>query len=764
MKKHNKHTFLMAVTIFFFCIIALHAQKKHFSIQGTVEDAETGKPLYGANVMVKGTVLGDATDAQGSFVITGIPPGAYNVEVTMMGYAREIKEDIIIRSANITGITFSLQPTVLEQPAVMVTASKRKQSTENIASSYEVIGRRDIETRNVQSLEEIVQKNSGVNVIRGQVDFRGSTGFSWAAASRVMFMLDGNPVISGDTEGINWNIVPVNDIKRVEIVKGSGSSLYGSNAMAGMINIITKEPSAEPVTRFRTYWGFYDQPSYESWRWTDNYLPYQISQGEIDLTSALTYEGINISHSRKIGKVSMLLSGSRETSSGYKQNDYSSKWNFFGKVNIKITSDISFNISGIRALHEHDEFIQWVDQSRALEVPEDKIGDWVGSRRTNVNTNFTHTLNTNMVYSVRMSYYQNDWKNHYSDNQDFSTSNRYSTEGRFNVIHNNHDLTLGTEINYYNTNSNFYGDRGVREIACYAEDEAEITQDIRIKLGARYDYHQVVEGSSDQQISPRLGAIIKPWKGSLLRFSAGYGFRAPSIAELFTKTIVSGFTVEPNPDLTTAEKVWAFEIGIKQQADLTMADTRSFSSNPLTWFLSKLDPAFICDFSLFWHRYENMIEPQQSYMPDSTVAIQFQYLDRAQNRGIEAKLQFSAFSGFLRSWGGYTYIDPVNLKTGTILNYRSKHRFTTGIVLQYDRFSVGLDYNYASRMENIVNLDGSAFEQRVPMRIMDARLNISLGSYLLTLECKNMLNYNYILRQRYVEPIRSYVISLQGEF
>ncbi|MFO7889887.1 MAG: TonB-dependent receptor [bacterium] len=764
MNKQSINKFITVVVIIFFSVIALFAQEKHFRLQGTVVDAETGKPLYGANVMVISTVLGDATDNKGHFIITGLPAGTYDIKATMMGYTGELKKDILVGSDRDTSITFSLHPTVIEQPAVMVTASKRKQSTENIASSFEVIGRRDIETRNVQSLEEIVQKSSGVNIVRGQVDFRGSTGFSWAAASRVMFMLDGHPVISGDTEGINWNIVPVNDIQRVEIIKGSGSSLYGSNAMAGMINIITKEPSSKPVTRFKTYWGFYDQPSYKSWRWTDNFLPYQISQGEADLSRALTYEGINISHSRRIGKVGMLFSGSRETSSGYKQNDNSSKWNFFGKVNIKFTPDIFLQVSGIRAQHEHDEFIQWVDQSRALEVPEDKIGDWVLSRRTNINGTFNHTLNKNMTYSLRLSFYRNYWKNHFSDNRDFSGSNRYSTEGRFNYIHKNHDFTFGTELNNYNTNSNFYGDRGVREIAFYAEDEAEIIEDIRIKLGARYDYHQVIDGSSDHQVSPRLGTIIKPWKGSLLRLSAGYGFRAPSIAELFTKTIVSGFTVEPNPDLTTAEKVWAFELGFKQQVALKTDKTTAFSSNPLTWFLSRLDPAFMFDLSFFWHRYENMIEPQQAYMPDSTVAIQFQYLDRARNRGIEAKLQFSAFKGMLRTWAGYTCIDPVNLKTNAVLSYRSKQRFSMGVVLQYKWMAAGWDYQYASRMVNIVNLDGSAFEQRVPMHVMDGRLNFDLRTFLITLECKNMLNYNYILRQRYVEPIRSYVVSLQGEF
>ncbi len=759
MKKLIINNFLAVATVFFLSVIAVYAQEKRFRLQGTVMDAETRKPLYGANVMVKGTVLGDATDNKGHFIITGLPAGTYDLKVTMMGYKGELKKDIQVGSGRDTSITFSLLPTVIEQPAVIVTASKRKQSTENIASSFEVIGRRDIETRNIQSLEEIVQKSSGVNIVRGQVDFRGSTGFSWAAASRVMFMLDGHPVIAGDTEGINWNIVPVNDIQRVEIIKGSGSSLYGSNAMAGMINIITKEPSSQPVTRFKTYWGFYDEPSYESWRWTDNYLPYQISQGKVDLSRALTYEGINISHSRRIGKVGFLFSGSRETSSGYKQNDYSAKWNFFGKVNIKFTPDISLHVSGIRALHEHDEFIQWVDQSRALEVPKDKVGDWVGSRRTNFNATFTHTLNTNMVYSIRASFYRNYWKNYFSDNRDFSGSNRYSTEGRFNYIHGNHDLTLGTEMNAYTTNSNFYGDRGVRDIAFYAEDEAEIIEDIRVKLGARYDYHQVIDGSSEQQFSPRVGAVLKPWRGSLIRFSTGYGFRAPSIAELFTKTIVSGFTVEPNPDLNTAEKVWAFEIGLKQQAALNLYKSSTFSSNPLTWFLSRLDPAFVFDLSFFWHRYEDMIEPQL----DSTGAIQFQYLNQARNQGIEAKLRFSAFKGFLRSWAGYTKIDPVNFKTNDILNYRSKYRFSMGVVLQYHWFSAGWDYRYASRMVNIVNLDGSAFEQRVPMQVIDGRVNFDIGPYLLTLECKNMLNYNYILRQRYVEPIRSYVISFKGE-
>jgi iron complex outermembrane receptor protein len=121
-----------------------------------------------------------------------------------------------------------------------------------------------IRMRSVTSLDQALENAAGFGVIDGQIDLRGSTGFNWAAGSRVLMMVDGHPLINGDTGGINWDVVPVEEVEKVEIVKGAGSALYGSNAMAGMVNVITRDPSSIPETRARLTWGFYDTPAYSN--------------------------------------------------------------------------------------------------------------------------------------------------------------------------------------------------------------------------------------------------------------------------------------------------------------------------------------------------------------------------------------------------------------------------------------------------------------------------------------------------------------------
>ena len=92
-------------------------------------------------------------------------------------------------------------------------------------------------------------------MIQYQVNIRGSSGYSRGTGTRVLLLFDGMPFLTGDAGEIIWEAIPVWQIDRVEIVKGAGSALYGSNAIGGVINVITKETSPRQNLRFRTYFG-----------------------------------------------------------------------------------------------------------------------------------------------------------------------------------------------------------------------------------------------------------------------------------------------------------------------------------------------------------------------------------------------------------------------------------------------------------------------------------------------------------------------------
>lgn len=731
-------------------------------IVGRVTDAKTGEPLFGANVMVRETVLGTASDADGRFLIQ-LPVGLYDVEASMIGYKEQTRMEVQVVPDQETEITFRLEPTVLQGPALVVTASKRKQHIEDAPTSVDVFSGTEIRARNVVSLDEMLQNTAGLGIIKGQIDLRGSTGFNWAAGSRVLLMVDGHPLIAGDTGGINWDAIPVEEVEKVEVVKGAGSALYGSNAMAGMVNIITRDPTPHPETRFKLSWGFYDEPEYPNWRWTDRFLTYRLfKQKKFDLKNLLSTEGVDVSHSRYFGNVGILLTAGRKRSSGYQQNGDYSRWNFMGKTKIRFSPLTSLTITGNWALNKRGDFLQWVSQDRALEVPPEAVGNWVHSEKTNIHATWQHAVNKRFAYTLKSNVYRYYWKDYFHDNRDYAITDRIGFEAQGDYLSGKHTLTFGTEITTHHANSLIYGNQDTWDYSVYAEDALKFTRLWTLTLGTRYDYHDVVGVSSDHQISPRAGLVCRPWEGTSLRLSAGHGFRAPSIAEVFANIKVSGFTVVPNLNLKEAERAWSFEMGLRQSLDLKLsngAKTTPFSGNPLKWAAENFNPSFIIDLALFWSRYKNMIDVD---LNPELMAFQFINLGKARNRGVEIRIMGSCFDKHLSANAGYTLIDPKDLNTQKTLNYRSRHRVVTGVQLRFWRFTLGWDYRYASRIEEVVNIYSS--DERVPIHVMDGRIILELGSTQISLEAKNLLNYHYTLRQRFVEPIRHFMMTVRGKF
>ncbi|MBN2029099.1 TonB-dependent receptor [bacterium] len=736
-------------------------------LAGEVRDAKTGAPLYGANVMVKGTLLGASADATGVFSVEGIPAGLYDIEVSMMGYEKRDRQGVTILPGQETNIVFLLQPTVLQQPALIVTATKRKQAIEDAPTSVDVLGIREIQNRSIVGLDEALQNTAGLGVIKGQIDLRGSTGFNWSAGSRVLLMVDGHPLINGDTGGINWDVIPVEEVERIEVVKGAGSALYGSNAMAGMVNIITQDPTPFPETRFKLSYGLYDEPAYSEWKWTDRFaLGNLLSLSGVNLKHALSFEEFHLSHSRQVGKIGLLCSATRKQSSEYYQNGHYSRWNVLLKTKIPLAPNKNVTVTGNWALNKRGDFIQWVSKDRPLELAEEALSNWVYSEKASLHFTFQHGVNQKFAYTLKSNWYYYYWHNHFHDNQDYAKNDRIGAEAQVDYLLGRQSLTFGTEITTNQTRSVFYnGDHTMWDFALYAEDEFKFSPLWTLTLGTRYDYHQNVGISHDQQISPRMGLVFRPWVGSAARFSAGHGFRAPSIAEVFANTTVSGFRIVPNFELKEAERAWSFEIGMRQVLAFDSkqnGSTTSFLNNPIKWAIENFNPNWILDVALFTSHYKNMIDV--ALRPKVTVAeVQFVNMGRARIRGVETRIEGSLFNGYPLVRLGYTVLDPLNLDTRRALNYRSRHRLNMGLEITFWRITVGWDYRYASRTDEIVNLLGSGYEERVPMHVMDGRVIFDLSTVQISIEAKNFLNYQYTLRQRFIEPIRHFVITVKGK-
>ncbi len=298
------------IILFLLCVSVLKAQTGE--IYGKITDAE-GQPIIGANLLIEKTLFGTATDSKGTYRIINIPNGNYNVSVSVIGYSKVISENINVKGNRIE-IDFTLTPTSYQFDQLVITANKYSKNINEIAASSYVIDQNVFSQKNFQKIDDALRYIPGITMISDQLSIRGSSGYSRGAGTRVLVAIDGIPLYTPDAGDIVWELVPVSEIGRVEVIKGSASSLYGSSAIGGVVNIISKEISSNPVTFVKVQGGVYSNPSHNKWEWTDR---------------TLSFNSQTISHSRSIGKLSLAASFTRLEDYSYRLNDYHLQPRFF---------------------------------------------------------------------------------------------------------------------------------------------------------------------------------------------------------------------------------------------------------------------------------------------------------------------------------------------------------------------------------------------------------------------------------------------------
>ncbi len=730
---------LYFILIFLCFAQILHSQVSfHGSLEGEIIDQKTKEPLIGANIMILGTNIGTMSDVQGRFYLKKIPVGTYKIKATIIGYKSKTIS-VQIKHQQTTRVKFELPETVLEMPELVVTAGKKAQSFQDVPNSVSIVTTRDIERRNRVYLNEVLEYTPGVNFMHGDVNIRGSSGFSLGAGSRVLLLLDGIPMMPGDSGDIKWDIIPISQIERVEVIKGAGSALYGSYALGGVINIISKEPSPEPFTELKFSSGIYDKPYYPEWEWTKK---------------TLHFSQADITHSRRWKNVGILLSLGRRTSTGYQQNGDYVNWNLLGRFDVRFNSQTQLTVQSNFSTGDYGEIFQWRNQNDVFEMPVTSIGDWRTSSKFSVNSVFRQLVNQRFTYKIRASYFENYWKHYYHDNDDFSQAQNIGFEAQADyILTSTQSLTFGIETVHDITNSAMFGDHTGKNIAGYFQDEIHFSKLVTTTVGIRYDYHTVDTGIRDSQINPKLGFTIKPNPFSTIRASIGRGFRSPTMAEMFTETTTSGFRVIPNPDLK-AEKAWSYEIGFNQI----------------------LSENILLDFALFHNDYENFIEPER----DEQNTVFFINADRARIRGLELTTQTTWWKKRIHVKTSYTLLDPKyvsrdyslfwwaeklmgakepEVSFSAPLAYRPKHLFTGSVDFTLGDFNFGIDYRYVSKLDSVKVYPA---DKRVPQKVWDARLSYKMDNVTFSFNINNLFNYNYTQVERNMAPVRHFVFSVNG--
>jgi iron complex outermembrane receptor protein len=231
------------------------AQNGTFS--GKVTD-EGGKPLPGVSVRILNTNLGAATDNDGVFVLPALSPGKYTLLITAVGFA-SVHQDITAGDQQ-APLQISLVPSVSQLDAVIVTAQKTEEDIQKIPLSMSALSSRKVEEYRLWNIKDVTaivpniySANPGDN--RNVTSIRGITSTSYDPA--VATYVDGVNQFTLDTY-----IAQLFDVERIEVLRGPQGTLYGRNAMAGVINIITKDPGNVTKGFLEANVGNYGQQRY----------------------------------------------------------------------------------------------------------------------------------------------------------------------------------------------------------------------------------------------------------------------------------------------------------------------------------------------------------------------------------------------------------------------------------------------------------------------------------------------------------------------
>lgn len=476
---------------------------------------------------------------------------------------------------------------------MVVTTTRSERPLSKSPASVSVISSEDIEKSPAKNVDDLLKSAMGVQMKRvtgfgegipSDIIIRGVPGA--LAASRTLILIDGVPTNAGGTPFFIINEVSLSAIERVEIVRGPYSSLYGSNAFGGVINIITKSGEGRPslYSTFETTWPFSVAYKYI------NRIDGEIINDAVRDGSRDAYYGVNGTFDGSFKKLSYLIDGGYRTVGNYTMNDSAFEKGpngivrkridnndyrdakVFGKINVEFTDKISASLQA-RFFDSELGFAQTkgiLPDSLDIIMAGQKI---VVGPKVDWRINDAVDISFSGYFQRLIGEYWNEepaepvnlpsyWKS-IADETQFNIINSVKlgelqtiTSG-FSFVYNK--FSFGNKENYL-TGEVLEGsksvDQNANNVALYVQDEIKYKEELLVVPGVRLDYHSEFGLS----LSPKLSALYAFNDLFRIRGSLGRAFRAPNIAEYAMPdlSIDPTYSLNSNPNLKP-ERIWAFD-------------------------------------------------------------------------------------------------------------------------------------------------------------------------------------------------------------
>ena len=625
-----------------FILITSVVYSQGIDITGRV--TSKGEPLPFANIYLSNSEKGATTNEYGYYKIPNVAPNSYTIYASFTGFTTHKKRIIIADKAKVLNFDL-IENNSLDE--VVITGTMKAVSRLESPVPVEVYTPTFFKRNPTPNIFDALQNVNGVRPqLNCNVCNTGDIHINGLEGPYTMVLIDGMPIVSGLSTVYGLSGIPNSLIEQVEIVKGPASSLYGSEAVGGLINIITKLPENAPI--------FFADAFSSSW----------------------LESNIDIGFKSIIGKNSSVLFGANY----YKYNNpidnnddnftdvtLQDRISIFQKWNIKRKNNRKLSLVG-RFFYE-DRWggeLQW---NKGYRGGDEVYGESIYTRRFELLGNYQLPVKEQMILSL--SYTDHDQNSVYGDIPYLATQRIGFSQLTWDKTLRNHDLLIGAAARY-----NFYDDNTTAtntadEIvipSLFIQDEIKFNEKHTMLLGARYDY----DNRHGTIFTPRLAYRYKPSKDAIIRLNAGTGFR---VVNLFT---------EEHAALTGARDV-IIEEALKPERSYNI------NINYLKKFYTKNNTILTLDASAWYTYFTNLILPDYDTNANQII---YDNLDGfARTTGISANLD-ATFSNGLKILAGVTFQDvsktEENIKIDQILT--EKFTGTWSVSYKFYKPAIKVDY------------------------------------------------------------------------
>jgi len=478
---------------------------------GISSDSEA---LSYVNIYLKKTKIGITSDENGFYELKNIPKGNYILVISSIGYQTKSVEIAIENNQKLTR-NFSLsEDNSLDE--IVISGTLRPVSKTASPVPVEVYSQTFFKKNPTPSIFESLQNVNGVRPqLNCNVCNTGDIHINGLEGPYTFVLIDGMPIVSGLSTVYGLTGIPQALIERVEVVKGPASALYGSEAVGGIINIITKKPSNSPKLTTDTFASSWGETN------TDIGLRYNLSEKTQGLLGVNYFNFQNRIDNNNDNFTDLTL-----------QNRIS----FFNKINFERESNKVFTIAA-RYVYE-DRWGGQIDWDKEFRGSDQIYGE-------SIYTNRWETFGTYQLPTSENINFQFSANGHYQDS--FYGTDAYTAEqligfGQFvynKQIKENHDLLVGLAYRYTFYDDNTFATIDENEVVnqpsknhlpgIFLQDEISLNKQNKLLLGTRWDYNS----AHGNIFSPR---INYKWNSKdnadIFRASVGNGFR---IANIFTE-------------------------------------------------------------------------------------------------------------------------------------------------------------------------------------------------------------------------------------